>query len=208
MKIIDMNIKEYMDVLKTDAPAPGGGSVSGITAAQGISLTLMVLELTLGKEKYKENEDQNQKIHSKCLQIYENLLNAADNDKEAFTKLSKAYKLPKETEEEKAFKNKTIGELSIGAIEAPFEVMKLSFEALALTEKVVGKSNKMASSDLGVAAECLKAASKSAWLNVKINIPYLNDENLKEHYKNEGILLLDKTEKLADEIYKKVEEAL
>ena len=184
MKIIDMNIKEYMDTLKTNAPAPGGGSVSGITAAQGISLTLMVLELTLGKEKYKEYEEQNQKIHSECLKIYENLLNAADNDKKAFIKLS------------------------IDAIEAPFEVMKLSFEALKLTDKIVGKSNKMASSDLGVAAECLKAASKSAWLNVKINIPYLNDEKLKKQYKNEGLLLLDKTEKLACEVYKKVEEAL
>ena len=208
MKIIDMNITEYMDVLKTDAPAPGGGGVSGITAAQGISLTLMVLSLTLGKEKYKEYEEDNRKINEKCKEIYNELLEAADNDKEAFIKLSEAYKLPNGTEEQKAYKKKVIGDVSVGATEAPFRVMELAYDALVLTEKIVGKSNKMASSDLGVAAACLKSASLSAWLNVKINIPYLNDEKLKEKFSTEGIELIDKTEKLADDVYKRVEEAL
>lgn len=208
MKIIDMNIKEYMDVLKTDAPAPGGGSVSGITAAQGIALTLMVLELTIGKEKYKEYEEQNIEIRKECLKLYDELLNAADADKEAFTKLSEGYKLPKNTEEEKSKRKEIIGNLSIDATKAPFDVIIKSLEAVKLTDKIVGKSNKMASSDLGVAAACLNTAAKSAWLNVKINLPYLTDEDLKVKFEREGKETLAEIEKISNEIYDKVQGAL
>ncbi len=208
MKIVDMKIKEYMDILKTDEPAPGGGSVSGVTAAQGIALTLMVLELTIGKEKYKEYEEKNIEIRGECIKLYNELLNAADADKEAFIKLSKGYKLPKSTDEEKQNRKEVIGKLSLAATKAPFEVIIKSYDALKLTEKIVGKSNKMASSDLGVAAACLEAAAKSAWLNVKINLPYLIDEDYKTRFEKEGKDTLDKIKKLSKQIYEEVKGAL
>ena len=125
-KIADMSIKEYLDILKTDAPAPGGGGVSGLTAAQGISLTLMVIELTLGKKKYEEYMELIEKSRERALELYEELAVAADEDREVFLKLSEAYALPKETEEEKKIKQQVLGERSLAATKAPYKVMEIS----------------------------------------------------------------------------------
>ena len=207
-KIADMSIKEYLDVLKTDAPAPGGGGVSGLTAAQGISLTLMVIELTLGKKKYEEYMELIEKSRERALELYEELVVAADEDREVFLKLSEAYALPKETEEEKKIKQQVLGERSLAATEAPFKVMELSLEGLEITEKLVGKSNKMAVSDLGVAAACFLAACKSAWLNVKINLPYLTDKDRAQAFEKGGRNILEKVTELSEKIYDAVEKEI
>lgn len=207
-KIADMSIKEYLDILKTDAPAPGGGGVSGLTAAQGISLTLMVIELTLGKKKYEEYMELIEKSRERALELYEELAVAADEDREVFLKLSEAYALPKETEEEKKIKQQVLGERSLAATEAPFKVMELSLEGLEITEKLVGKSNKMAVSDLGVAAACFLAACKSAWLNVKINLPYLTDKDRAQAFEKGGRNILEKVTELSEKIYDAVEKEI
>ena len=207
-KIADMSIKEYLDILKTDAPAPGGGGVSGLTAAQGISLTLMVIELTLGKKKYEEYMELIEKSRERALELYEELAVAADEDREVFLKLSEAYALPKETEEEKKIKQQVLGERSLAATEAPFKVMELSLEGLEITEKLVGKSNKMAVSDLGVAAACFLAACKSAWLNVKINLPYLTDKDTAQAFEKGGRNILEKVTELSEKIYDAVEKEI
>lgn len=207
-KIADMSIKEYLDILKTDAPAPGGGGVSGLTAAQGISLTLMVIELTLGKKKYEEYMEIIEKSRERALELYEELAVAADEDREVFLKLSEAYALPKETEEEKKIKQQILGERSIAATEAPYKVMELSLEGLEITEKLVGKSNKMAVSDLGVAAACFLAACKSAWLNVKINLPYLTDKDRAQAFEKGGRNILEKVTELSEKIYDAVEKEI
>lgn len=207
-KIADMSIKEYLDILKTDAPAPGGGGVSGLTAAQGISLTLMVIELTLGKKKYEEYIELIEKSRERALELYEELAVAADEDREVFLKLSEAYALPKETEEEKKIKQQVLGERSLAATEAPYKVMELSLEGLEITEKLVGKSNKMAVSDLGVAAACFLAACKSAWLNVKINLPYLTDKDRAQAFEKGGRNILEKVTELSEKIYDAVEKEI
>lgn len=207
-KIADMSIKEYLDILKTDAPAPGGGGVSGLTATQGISLTLMVIELTLGKKKYEEYMELIEKSRERALGLYEELAVAADEDREVFLKLSEAYALPKETEEEKKIKQQVLGERSLAATEAPFKVMELSLEGLEITEKLVGKSNKMAVSDLGVAAACFLAACKSAWLNVKINLPYLTDKDRAQAFEKGGRNILEKVTELSEKIYDAVEKEI
>ena len=207
-KIADMSIKEYLDILKTDAPAPGGGGVSGLTAAQGISLTLMVIELTLGKKKYEEYMELIEKSRERALELHEELAVAADEDREVFLKLSEAYALPKETEEEKKIKQQVLGERSLAATEAPYKVMELSLEGLEITEKLVGKSNKMAVSDLGVAAACFLAACKSAWLNVKINLPYLTDKDRAQAFEKGGRNILEKVTELSEKIYDAVEKEI
>lgn len=207
-KIADMSIKEYLDILKTDAPAPGGGGVSGLTAAQGISLTLMVIELTLGKKKYEEYMEIIEKSRERALELHEELAVAADEDREVFLKLSEAYALSKETEEEKKIKQQILGERSLAATEAPYKVMELSLEGLEITEKLVGKSNKMAVSDLGVAAACFLAACKSAWLNVKINLPYLTDKDRAQAFEKGGRNILEKVTELSEKIYDAVEKEI
>ena len=101
MKLVDLSITEFAKVLGSDAPAPGGGSAAALSAANGISLTKMVCELTIGKKKYAEFEDHIKGVHEKSAQLQDQLLEAIDKDTEAFNVVSAVFDLPKETEEEK-----------------------------------------------------------------------------------------------------------
>ena len=162
----------------------------------------------LGKKKYEEYMELIEKSRERALELYEELAVAADEDREVFLKLSEAYALPKETEEEKKIKQQVLGERSLAATEAPFKVMELSLEGLEITEKLVGKSNKMAVSDLGVAAACFLAACKSAWLNVKINLPYLTDKDRAQAFEKGGRNILEKVTELSEKIYDAVEKEI
>ena len=203
MKLVDLTVKNYLDVLKSDAPAPGGGSVSALSAAQGIALVAMVSELTIGKEKYADFEESCQKAKKEATSLYEKLTEAIDKDTEAFNLVSAAFKMPKDTDENKAARSKAIAEATLFATEVPFETLTLCLEALKVTETIVGKSNPNAASDLGVAALNLLAGIKGAWLNVMINLPGVKDETAKAKFA-EGAKLVEEAEKISGEIYEKV----
>ncbi len=208
MIIKDMIIEKYIEDLSSKSPTPGGGSVAGISAVQGIALNLMVINLTLNNKKYSNFFEHNEDIKEKCEKLYSELINAADSDKIAFSKLSKAYSMPKETEEEIQLKKNALDEASLGATMAPFAVMERSLEGLYLTKELIGKSSKMAISDLGVAATMFRSASESAWLNVKINLPYLKDREIADNFNQKGQNLLVSVKKLSEEIYNKVEKEI
>ena len=203
MKLVDLTVKDYLDVLKSDAPAPGGGSVSALSAAQGVGLVAMVADLTIGKEKYAEYDESCRAAKEKALSLYAQLVDGIDKDTEAFNKVSAAYKLPKDTDEQKAARSAAIRAANVGATEVPFETVRLCLEGLKITATIVGKSNPNAASDLGVAALNLLAGIKGAWLNVKINLPGIKDEELKARFEG-GAELVAEAEKLAKEIYEKV----
>lgn len=101
MKLVEMQINDFIAVLGSDTPAPGGGSASALAAAQGIALTKMVTELTIGKKKYAEFEDEIELLQKKAKSLQEGLLRAIDEDTEAFNQVSAVFGLPKTTEEEK-----------------------------------------------------------------------------------------------------------
>lgn len=111
MKLVDLSITEFAKVLGSDAPAPGGGSAAALSAANGISLTKMVCELTIGKKKYAEFEDHIKGVHEKSAQLQDQLLEAIDKDTEAFNVVSAVFDLPKETEEEKAARREAMQKL-------------------------------------------------------------------------------------------------
>lgn len=203
MKLVDLTVKDYLDVLKSDAPAPGGGSVSALSAAQGVGLVAMVADLTIGKEKYAEYDEACRAAKEKALSLYAQLVDGIDKDTEAFNKVSAAYKLPKDSDEQKAARSAAIRAANVGATEVPFETVKLCLEGLKVTETIVGKSNPNAASDLGVAALNLLAGIKGAWLNVKINLPGIKDEELKAKFEG-GAELVAEAEAIAKEIYEKV----
>lgn len=204
IKLERMLIGDYLNILGTKNPVPGGGSVAGITAAQGIALVLMVLDLTIGKEKYKEYREEHIKLNKQAVELFEKLKKAADNDVEAFSKVAEAYKLPKDDPKKK----EKIGEYSLGATKVPFELIKMCYEGCEIAEKLVGKSNKTAISDLAVAAFCFEAAAKSAWLNVKINLNYILNNEDKELYERESRIILEKIIKSAEEISNQVEKLM
>ena len=203
MKLIDMKVNEYLDVLKSDAPAPGGGSAGALAAAQGVALVAMVCDLTLGKEKYMEYQDVCAYAKAEAEELYGKLVESIDKDTEAFNLVSAAFKMPKGTEEEKAARSKAIADGTLVATEVPFETMMLCAEGLKVTEMIVGKSNPNAASDLGVAALNLLSGVKGAWLNVLINLPGVKDEALKAKFLT-GKKTIIEAEALAARIYMEV----
>lgn len=203
MKLIDMTVADYLDLLKSNAPAPGGGSVSALSAAQGIGLVLMVTDLTIGKEKYAEYEDDCKKAKAEAEKVLKQLTAGIDEDTEAFNKVSAAYKLPKDTEEQKSARTDAIREANMGATEVPFRTMQICLEGIRIAGSIVGRSNPNASSDLGVAALNLLAGLKGAWLNVKINLPGIKDEKAKARFET-GAAIVEEAEALAEAIYKEV----
>ena len=198
-----MTVKDYLDLLKSDAPAPGGGSVSALSAAQGVGLVAMVADLTIGREKYAEYEEVCKAAKEEALKLYSAFIEGIDKDTEAFNKVSAAYKMPKDTDEQKAARSAAIREANVGATEVPFETVKLCLEGLKVTETMVGKSNPNAASDLGVAALNLLSGIRGAWLNVKINLPGIKDEALKAKFET-GAQMVDEAYVLANRIYEEV----
>ena len=208
MKLADLKTSEFVDLLASDAPAPGGGSAAALEGALGAALTAMVCGLTVGKKKYAEFQELAESAQAKALDLKARFVDVMDRDTEAFNVVSAAFGMPKATDEEKAARSAAIQEGLKGCTKTPFEMMELAVETLELTASILGKSNDSAASDLGVSALSLRAAIQGAWLNVLINIGSLKDASLAEDYRKKGEALLAKALPLADEIYNTVVKAM
>ncbi|QIB68080.1 cyclodeaminase/cyclohydrolase family protein [Aminipila butyrica] len=208
MKLIDMRVTDYLDVLKSDAPAPGGGSVSALAGAQGMGLLLMVCDLTLGKEKFAEYQEVCAQAKTEGQQLFQELREAVDKDTEAFNLVSAAFKMPKGTDQEKAERSAAIAAGTLVATEVPFRSMELAYDGLLTAQKLIGYSNPNAASDLGVAVLNLMACVKGAWLNVKINLPGVKDLAAAADFQEKGQKIVSEAEFLEKELYKQIEQAL
>lgn len=208
MKLIDMQVKDYLDLLKSDAPAPGGGSVSALAGAQGVGLFMMVADLTLGKEKYADYQEICAEAKEKGMALYTELVESIDKDTDAFNLIADAFKMPKETDEEKAARRKAIADGTLVATQVPFRTMQLGYEGLMLAKTMIGKSNPNAASDLGVAILNLTACIKGAWLNVLINLPGVKDEEKAAYYAAEGKKMYDEADAIASGLYEDVAASL
>ena len=201
MKLAELKTAEFVDLLASDAPAPGGGSAAALEGALGAALTAMVCGLTVGKKKYAEFQELAEEAQKKATDLKARFVDVMDRDTEAFNVVSAAFGMPKETDEEKAARSAAIQKGLEGCTKTPFEMMELAVETLELTVSILGKSNDSAASDLGVSALSLRAAIQGAWLNVLINIGSLKNKELAEDYRAKGEALLAKALPLADEIY-------
>ena len=208
MKLIDMQVKDYLELLKSDAPAPGGGSVSALAGAQGVGLFMMVADLTLGKEKYADYQEICAQAKEKGMALYEELVESIDKDTDAFNLIADAFKMPKETEEEKAARRKAIADGTLVATQVPFRTMQLGYEGLMIAKEMIGKSNPNAASDLGVAILNLTGCIKGAWLNVLINLPGVKDEEKAAYYAAEGKKMYDEADAIAGDLYDAVAASL
>ena len=204
MKLADLKVTEFIDLLASDAPAPGGGSAAALEGAIGAALTAMVCGLTKGKKKFAEFNDLAVETEVKALALKDRFVDVMDRDTEAFNVVSAAFGMPKETDEEKAARSAAIQKGLEGCTATPFEMMEIALETLELTDSILGKSNDSAASDLGVSALSLRAAIQGAWLNVLINIGSLKNKELAEDYRVKGEALLAKALPLADKIYAEV----
>ena len=181
---------EFVEVLASKAPVPGGGGASALVGAVGTALGNMVGSLTVGKKKYADVEEEMWELKGKCDQLQKDFLRLIERDAEVFEPLSKAYGMPKETEEEKAEKARVMAIVLKDACSVPMEIMEKCCEALDLIKEFAAKGSKLAISDAGVAATFCKAALKGASLNVYINTKSMADREYAEEHNLTSLLLL------------------
>ena len=207
-KLAELTTAEFVDLLASDAPAPGGGSAAALEGALGAALTAMVCGLTVGKKKYADYQELAAATQKKAEELKARFVDVMDRDTEAFNVVSAAFGMPKETDEEKAARSAAIQKGLEGCTATPFEMMELATQTLELTASLLGKTNDSAASDLGVSALSLRAAIQGAWLNVLINIGSLKNKELAEDYRKKGEAMLAKALPLADQIYQTVLEQM
>lgn len=162
-------IEDFLTILSSKSPVPGGGGASALGGAIGSSLGCMVGNLTLGKKKYADVQEDIQILLEKLSNNTDELLLLIDKDAAAFEPLSKAYSLPKETEEEKAYKEQIMEEALYHASLVPFEIMEKAYEGILLQEEMANKGSRIAISDVAVGVLFLRSALLGASVNVLIN---------------------------------------
>ena len=171
----------YMDVLRSIAssePTPGGGSVAALSLAHAHSLSLMVARLTLAKEKWVEGHDAAKATIELSEPALEEAILLAISDSEAFESVMSAYRLPKETEDEKKQRSEEIRNATIGAALAPLNTASSAQKLLSNLEKQSTSCNPNALTDLASASEMALSAAKIASLNVRINLEYIEGEDV------------------------------
>lgn len=173
-------VRGFIDELASNSPAPGGGSVAALCGSLGSALGSMVFNLTVGKKAYLSLGDQERASVDKGLvdanELKDRFLQLMNEDTLAFNKLMEAFKMPKETEEDKAIRSEKIQIAYKGATEIPLEVARRSYDIYEIIEIAVDHGNKNAISDAGVAALLTQAAIEGAIMNVKINLGSIKDE--------------------------------
>lgn len=181
----DMKIKNFMDMLSSKSATPGGGSVAALTGAMGAALLSMVDNLTIGKEQYKEVEDDIKDLLGKSENLRKTLEELMERDVEVFNQFMVIMKLPRTNEEEKKERNQKMQVALIEAARVPLEVAKKSKEVIDICLEVAFKGTKNAISDVGVGVLLAEAAFHSAVINTKINLNMMKDENTKKELSQE-----------------------
>jgi len=176
-KLIDKVITDFLDELASDAPAPGGGAAACIAGAMGAALGSMVARLTIGKEEYADVDQFFKEKVIQCEALRAKLTDLTDKDANAFSGVIAAFRLPKETEEEKAARSvKILAEYKVAA-EIPLETCKACREVIDLHIEMGTKGNKNALSDIAVGALCALTGLKSAMHNVEINLGWIKNKD-------------------------------
>ena len=172
----DLSVKGFVYETSSDSPAPGGGSIAALSAATSAALIEMVANLTIGKKGYEEVTNEMEKVKETASQYKDKFINYIDEDSNSFNKIMEAFKLPKETDNEKALRINTIQLAFKGAANVPLNVGKDAFELLELAKIVILKGNQNAVTDGAVAAMQARTAVHGAFYNVNINLGSIKDE--------------------------------
>ncbi len=206
--LIDETVTEFLDALASSAPAPGGGSVAALSGAMGAALVSMVCNLTLGKKRYADVQDDIQALIEQSEALRQELTDLLQADVEAFTGVSLAYKMPRGTPEEKASRTAAIQEALKKATMPPIKVAEACVKVLDLCTPAAEKGSRNAVSDAGVAALMAEAGLRSAALNVLINLKYIKDKAFGKEWGDRLVALLEGKPTLKDQIYDLVVEKL
>lgn len=194
-------IKDFIDVLASNAPTPGGGGASALVGSIGCALGSMVGNLTLGNKRYLDVEEDIKKllIEGECLQ--NELLLLIDKDAEGFKPLAKAYSLPRKTPEELEHRNKVMEEALYDACQVPIEIMEKIYETILFHGELSKKGTKIAISDVAAGVQICRSALYSASVNVFINTKSMKNLETAKELNLLANTLIEKGVKKADEIF-------
>ena len=194
------NCREFVSVLASDAPAPGGGGAAALVGAIGTALGNMVGSLTVGKKKYADVQDEIIALKAKCDQLQKDLLDQVEADEINFLPLAKAYGIPKDDPNRDA----VMEEATLIACSTPIKIMELCCEAIDCIKIFADKGSRLAVSDAGCGAVVCKAALQAASLNVFINTKTLKNRDKAEDLNRHANVMLNTYGQLADDIFNTV----
>jgi formiminotetrahydrofolate cyclodeaminase len=201
VKLTDKPVTNFLDELASNAPAPGGGSVAALSGALGAALVSMVCNLTLGKKAYVDVQDDISDLLAESEALRQELTGLLEEDVKAYTGYSKAAKMPRGTEEEKAERQVVMQAALKVATDVPLAIAEAAVKVMDLCMPAAEKGNKWAVSDAGVAVLMAEAAVRSAALNVLINLGSLKDEEFAADRQARLDSLLEGKGIMRDEIY-------
>lgn len=204
----EQNMQEFIKVLSSKAAVPGGGGACAYVAAAGMALGAMVANLTTGKKKYAQYQEEIEELLSKTEQLSKELMTYMDKDAESFEPLSKAYGLPKDTKEQQKYKDVVMEKALKEASLTPVALMEKILEALKILERLSVVGSRLAISDVGAGVQLCKAALNDASLNVFINTKLMKDTETAEELNTRTDALLIEGNELADRIYEEVVDAI
>lgn len=176
-RLVQLNLRAFANETAAENVAPGGGSVAAYVGALGVSLATMVANLSSHKRGWDNRWEFFSDWAEKGQHIKDALLKLVDEDTNAYNALAEAYRLPKGTEAEQQIRQVTIQEATRQAMEVPFQTLKWVVESLSVIRAMAEHGNPNSATDAGVGALCARAAAHGAFLNVKVNLAGLEDQN-------------------------------
>lgn len=174
--LIDKTIRDFVLETASDKPAPGGGSVAALCGSLGAALATMVCNLTIGREKYQDSDADFKEIKPQLEENMAKLQKLVDDDTNAFNDVMNAFKLPKDTDEQKKVRSEAIQKGYKKAISVPLETAQTALKTLSFMELITMKGNQNAITDGAVGALASETAIKGALLNIKINLTSVKDQ--------------------------------
>ena len=173
---MEMTLQEFQKTLASKSPTPGGGTASAVALGQSAALVAMVSNLTIGNEKWKDGWQASESALGIANMVMDDAGTLATEDSNAFDKVMDAFKLPKNSDEEKQFRRNEIRNSTLYAAEIPYKTANLSLSILEQMKDLSLHANANAISDVGVAALLASAACKGALFNVEINLNSLPED--------------------------------
>lgn len=198
----------FISEVAAGTPTPGGGGASAYCGALGSALLSMVGNLTTGKKKYAEVESEVVAHLKQLEEVRQELLELVEKDAFAFAPLADAFKLPRDTDEEKVYRHGVIQEALIDAISVPFAIMNACDRVIDLSDFLAHYGNRSAISDVATGVSFAQGALKGAALNVYVNAAMLDDRDMAARYTDEADRLIAESGRRADEIYNYVLEEI
>jgi formiminotetrahydrofolate cyclodeaminase len=176
MALTKLTVQDFIEQLASASPTPGGGSASALAGAMAAAMVEMAANLTVGRDKFRDVEEEMRVLLARAGELRELMLNAVDEDTDAFDEVSAAYKMPKDSDTEKAARTEAIQAALKGATEVPLRVAKAAMETYQLGQVAIQKANPNVASDARVAMLLAEAARDGARANVDINLGMIKDE--------------------------------